>query len=120
GLKALERQLREVREAYEAAQSVDDVNERRRLSAVPLRDMRYLTERVRTGQVTANPLTKETVAFGSTVTFRRADGRVQTYRIVGEDEADPKLGSISFVSPVARSLMGKGAGDVARAGGQEI
>jgi transcription elongation GreA/GreB family factor len=34
------------------------------------------------------------------VTFRRGDGRVQKYRIVGEDEADPKAGSISFVSPV--------------------
>ena len=120
GLKALERQLREVREVYEAAQSVDDVNERRRLSAVPLRDMRYLTERVRTAQVTANPLTNETVAFGSTVTFHRADGRVQTYRIVGEDEADPKLGSISFVAPVARSLMGKAVGDVVGSGSQEL
>jgi transcription elongation GreA/GreB family factor len=45
---------------------------------------------------------------------------VQKYRIVGEDEADPKAGSISFVSPVARSLMGKAVGDVAGAGDQEI
>jgi transcription elongation GreA/GreB family factor len=37
---------------------------------------------------------KPTVAFGSTVTFRRDDGRVQKYYIVGEDEADPKAGSI--------------------------
>jgi transcription elongation GreA/GreB family factor len=46
------------------------------------------------------------------VIFSRDDGRVQKYRIVGEDEADPKAGSISFVSPVARSLMGKAVGDV--------
>ena len=52
--------------------------------------------------------------------IRRADGRVQTYRIVGEDEADPKAGSISFVSPVARSLMGKAVGDVAGSGEQEL
>ena len=58
--------------------------------------------------------------FGSTVTFRRDDGRVQKYRIVGEDEADPKGGSISFVSPVARSLMGKAVGDVVGASGQEL
>jgi transcription elongation GreA/GreB family factor len=45
---------------------------------------------------------------------------VQTYRIVGEDEADPKAGSISFVSPVARSLMGKAVGDVVGAFDQEI
>jgi transcription elongation GreA/GreB family factor len=39
---------------------------------------------------------------------------------VGEDEADPKAGSISFVSPVARALMGKGVGDVVDAGGHEL
>ncbi|MNL62421.1 Transcription elongation factor GreA [compost metagenome] len=54
------------------------------------------------------------------MTFSRDDGRVQTYRIVGEDEADPKAGSISYVSPVARMLMGKGVGDVATVGGQEL
>jgi transcription elongation GreA/GreB family factor len=54
------------------------------------------------------------------VTFRRDDGRVQKYRIVGEDEADPKTGSISFVSPVARLLMGKAVGDVAGTSGQEL
>jgi transcription elongation GreA/GreB family factor len=45
---------------------------------------------------------------------------VQKYRIVGEDEADPKAGSISFVSPVARLLMGKAVGDVAGTSGQEL
>jgi transcription elongation GreA/GreB family factor len=45
---------------------------------------------------------------------------VQTYRIVGEDEADPKAGSISFVAPVAKSLIGKGVGDVVGEGNQEI
>jgi transcription elongation GreA/GreB family factor len=45
---------------------------------------------------------------------------VQKYRIVGEDEADPKAGSISFVSPVAKSLMGKAVGDVAGSGNQEL
>jgi transcription elongation GreA/GreB family factor len=54
------------------------------------------------------------------VTFRRDDGRVQTYRIVGEDEADPKAGSISYVSPVARLLMGKAVGDVVETGGLEL
>ena len=120
GLQALQTQLQQAREAYEAAQAIDDVNEKRRQSAVPLRDARYLTERLRTAQVVPTPVSTETVAFGSTVTFSRADGRVQTYRIVGEDEADPKAGSISFVAPVARSLMGKAVGDVVGAGSQEI
>src|ERR1700761_4508212 len=120
GLKALELQLAQAREAYEAANAIEDVNERRRQGAVPLRDARYFAARVRTAQVIPAPAASDVVSFGSTVTFRRDDGRVQKYRIVGEDEADPKVGSISFVSPVARSLIGKAVGDVAMAGDQEI
>ena len=120
GLKALQSQLDEAREAYEAAQQIEDVNERRRQAAAPLRDARYFAARVRTAQVIAIPASNDTVAFGSTVTFRRDDGRVQTYHIVGEDEADPKAGSISFVSPVARALMGKAVGDVVDTSGQEL
>ena len=120
GLKALELQLAQAREAYETAQKIEDVNERRRHAAGPLRDARYFAARVRTAQVIATPTSTDSVAFGSTVTFSRDDGRVQKYRIVGEDEADPKAGSISFVSPVARSLMGKRVGDVVGASGQEL
>jgi transcription elongation GreA/GreB family factor len=112
GRQSLETQLRAAQDAHETAQRIDDVNERRRQSAVPLRDMRYLAERLRTAQVVPDPHATDVVAFGNTVTFRRADGRVQKYRIVGEDEADPEAGSISFVSPVARALMGKAVGDI--------
>jgi len=120
GLKALEFQLEQAREAYETAQKIEDVNERRRQAAIPLRDIRYFVTRVRTAQIIPDPISTETVAFGSTVTFRREDGRIQKYRIVGEDEADPKSGSISFVSPVARLLMSKYVGDEAGASGQKI
>ena len=120
GLKALERQLQDAKDAFEAAQKTEDVNERRRLSAVPLRDARYFAERVRTAQVIAPPENTDVVAFGHTVTFSRDDGREQTYRIVGEDEADPKAGSISFASPVGRLLIGKAVGDVVGAGDQEL
>lgn len=120
GLKALELQLDQAREAYNTAQQIEDVNERRRQAAIPLRDARYFAERVRTAQVMPDPASADTVAFGSTVTFRRDDGRVQTYHIVGEDEADPKAGSISFVSPVARLLMGKAVGDVVELSGHEL
>ena len=120
GLKALELQLRQAREAYQTAQTIEDVNERRRQAANPLRDVRYFAARVRTAQVITDPTSTDTVAFGSTVTFKRDDGRVQKYRIVGEDEADPKSGSISFLSPVARLLMGKAVGDVVGTSDQEL
>lgn len=120
GLQALEEQLAQARAAYEAAQAIADVDERRRQEAGPLRDARYFAARVRTAQVMAAPASADVVAFGSTVTFRRGDGRVQTYRIVGEDEADPKAGSMSHVAPVARLLMRKAVGDVVGAGKQEL
>jgi transcription elongation GreA/GreB family factor len=120
GRGALEAQLGAAREAYETAQRIEEVNERRRQSAAPLRDMRYFAERLRTAKVVPAPSSTDTVAFGSTVTFSRADGRVQKYRIVGEDEADPNAGSISFVSPVAKSLMGKAVGEVVGSGNQEL
>ena len=114
GLRALERQLQQAQEAYEAAQKIEDVNERRRQGAVPLRDARYFAARVRTARVVPAPTSIAAVCFGSTVTFSRAAGRVQKYRIVGEDEA------ISYVSPVARALMGKALGDIVETSGQEI
>ncbi|MBP2550926.1 transcription elongation GreA/GreB family factor [Neorhizobium galegae] len=120
GLQALEQKLQEARTAHDAASLINDVNERRRQMAGPARDLRYFAERVHTAQVMPDPTSSETVAFGSTVSFRRDDGRAQTYRIVGEDEADPTTGSISYVSPVAKLLLGKRLGDVALLGEQEL
>jgi len=120
GLALLETQLAEARHAFAEANTIEEVNERRRQTAGPLRDARYLTERLRTADVIPAPASNDVVAFGSTVRFSRDDGRVQTYRIVGEDEADPKTGSVSYVSPVAVALTGKSVGDVAMLGDQEL
>ena len=52
--------------------------------------------------------------FGATVTLEdMGSGRRVTYQIVGDDEADIKVGKISVNSPVARALIGKYAGDIA-------
>ncbi|MEG9527927.1 MAG: GreA/GreB family elongation factor, partial [Hyphomicrobiales bacterium] len=44
----------------------------------------------------------------------------QTFRIVGEDEADPHKGSISYVAPLARAITGKAVGDVVEVNGHEV
>jgi transcription elongation GreA/GreB family factor len=62
----------------------------------------------------------DSIAFGCTVTFERADGSAQTYAIVGDDEADPSNGSVSYVSPLARAMMGKAVGDVVMLAGQDV
>jgi len=51
---------------------------------------------------------------------RRDDGRRQTFRIVGEDEADPRGGSIAYVSPLAHRLIGKRVGEAVGMAGREI
>jgi transcription elongation factor GreA len=54
------------------------------------------------------------VVFGATVDLEDdANGNRVTYQIVGDDEADLKLGLISISSPIARALIGKSEGDVA-------
>lgn len=120
GLKALQTKLETAREALGATSAIEDVNERRRQAAIPARDLRYYTARVASARVISPPATTQIVAFGSTVTFSRDDGRRQSYRIVGEDEADPAAGSISYTSPVARFLLGKAVGDGGAVNGQEL
>ena len=54
------------------------------------------------------------VVFGSTVDLEDEDsGAAVTYQIVGDDEADLKLGLISISSPIARALIGKSSGEIA-------
>jgi transcription elongation GreA/GreB family factor len=74
------------------------------------RDLRYW--RVASERAVVAPKPQgDAVAFGSTVTFSR-DGRTQTLRIVGEDEADPRRGLVSWRAPLAQAMIGGEAGDI--------
>ena len=115
GLEMIEAELARLHREHAAAQDADD---RPRLAKIN-RDLRYWTSRRATAQVVEPPKDASEVRFGSTVTIEREDGRRQTYRIVGEDEADPSLGTLSYVSPVAQELLGKQTGDVVEAGTAE-
>ena len=115
GLAAIERQLAELGERHAAALQAED---RAALAAIA-RDLRYWSARRATAQVVKAPDAPAEVAFGTTVTIVRDDERRQTWRIVGEDEAEPAQGTLSYVSPVARALTGKRVGDVARAGNSD-
>jgi transcription elongation GreA/GreB family factor len=83
------------------------------------RELRYWTQRRASAQVMAPPADDSEVRFGSSVSIQREDGRRQTWRIVGEDEADPARGTLSHASPLARMLMGREVGDVVQAGAGE-
>jgi len=120
GLAQLEDELAKARAAYNAAQASGDVGADRTAMARATRDLRYYASRRASAQLVEPDLALPTVQFGRTVTFEREDGRRQTYAIVGEDEAEPSKGSVSYISPLARALLGKGVGDVADVNGAEV
>lgn len=77
------------------------------------REIRYLEARLeRAIPVDPRSQPADEVAFGAEVRVRDEDGSLKTFRIVGEDEADAASGKVSWISPLARALMGARAGDV--------
>ena len=120
GLAAIDAELASARAAYAAAQAEGGISADRTAMARATRDLRYWSARRGNAQLTEPAIQAGRVQFGRTVTIERHDGRRQTFRIVGEDEADPARGSISYVSPMARALLGKTEGDVATINGAEV
>jgi len=76
--------------------------------------VRLLESRLATAQVIdVSKLSGDKVLFGATVTFEDVEsGESKTVMIVGEDEADADAGLISYVSPLARALIGKSVDDL--------
>jgi transcription elongation factor GreB len=76
------------------------------------RDVEDLQERLEAAIVVdPSEQPKDIVRFGASVTVEQPDRKQQTYRIVGEDEADPLQGTISWLSPLAQALFEHRAGD---------
>jgi transcription elongation GreA/GreB family factor len=73
------------------------------------RELRYWRTRLATARL-APPPPEDEVGFGSRVSFRH-NGALRSIDIVGDDEADPSAGRISFSAPLARALIGACAGD---------
>lgn len=84
--------------------------------AAAARDLRYWRARRGSARVVAPIAAPTEVAFGTRVIVRRGDA-VNAYHVVGEDEADPSAGLLSWTSPLAQSLMGAQPGDVVEVGG---
>jgi len=120
GLADLDAALAAARAAYASAQSAGTVGADRTPMARATRDLRYYAARRASAQLVPSVGRSDAVWFGDTVTFEREDGRRQTYRIVGEDEADPAAGAIYYASPLARALLGKSVGDSIHLGDGEI
>jgi transcription elongation GreA/GreB family factor len=107
GLALLEARVRELETERSAARAAADKDALARIA----RDLRYFQAR----RDSARPITPAPqpvqVRFGVRARLQLADGTERAFQLVGEDEADPAAGLISYVSPLAKLLMGKGVGD---------
>jgi transcription elongation GreA/GreB family factor len=112
GLAAIDAEIDQHSRRHSEAIAADD----RDAAARAARELRYWTVRRASAQLMPSPTDNDEVRFGSSVTIEREDGRRSTWRIVGEDEADPAKGAVSHVAPLARALMGRRVGDVVQAG----
>ncbi|GAB1581355.1 transcription elongation factor GreA [Phyllobacterium phragmitis] len=108
GLKQIESEIATLQEQLHKANDEED----RETIARVARDLRYWTARRETAEVSVPDADSDVVRFGMTVTIENEDGKAQTWKIVGEDEADAAHGKISHVSPMAVALFGKGVGDI--------
>jgi transcription elongation GreA/GreB family factor len=120
GLAAIEAALAEARAAYAAAKAAGGISVDRTPMARATRDLRYWSARRGSAQLTEPDPVADKVQFGRTVEVERQDGRRQSFRIVGEDEADPAQGRISYVSPLAAALLGAEVGDLVTVAGGEV
>lgn len=107
GLALLEARVRELEAERSAARTAADTAALARIA----RDLRYFQARRESARAVTTAPHPGQVRFGAKVRLRLPDGSERTFQLVGEDEADPAAGLISYVSPLAQLLMGKAAGD---------
>lgn len=89
------------------SENADYIYGKRRLREIDSR-LRFLTHRLESA-VVVNPsqITTESIVFGSIVDLEDEEGETVQFQIVGEDETQPEIGKISWVSPIAKALLGK-------------
>ena len=107
GLQLIEAALSQLENDLATARAAAD----RAAMARAERDLRYWRQRRASAEVVTHAAQTGIVRFGSTVTLETGSGALHRFRIVGEDESDPRRGLISYVSPLAETLLGCWAGD---------
>jgi len=107
GLKLLNTKIDALKvEREQLKQKKDDPIAKQKIVIIE-RDIRYYAARIESAILTTpkdedHPI----VLFGARVTFEDEEGKLSTYEIVGEDEADFHQGKVSYLSPLAEALIG--------------
>lgn len=112
-LKEIENTLLDERELL--AVKKEDPTAVQRLAMVD-RDLRYVQARLEKAILVEIPQdqTPSAAVFGTTVIVEDDEGEQHHFQIVGEDEADIALGTVSFASPLAKALIGHKVGESVR------
>jgi transcription elongation factor GreA len=109
---AIIRAIAEARTHGDLSENAEYHAARDRQSFIEGRLMELEDKVARAEVIDTSKLSGSVVKFGATVTLADEEtDEEQTFRIVGEDEADVKDGRLSVTSPLARALIGKGKGD---------
>ena len=97
------------------ATNKEDPTTEQRLAMVD-RDLRYVQARLEQAILVETPQNQRpsTVVFGTTVIVEDDEGKRHHFQIVGEDEANIALGTVSYASPLAAALIGQGIGNNVR------
>ena len=114
GLALIEARVRELEAERSIARAAKDPSALARTA----RDLRYFHARRESARLVTPPARSQQVRFGVRALLRLEGGEERAFQLVGEDEADPKAGLISYMSPLAKSLMGKEVGERLPFGGQ--
>ena len=107
GLQQIESRIHELEAAREAPKRSEDKDALSRVD----RDLRYWQQRKASAKLVEPESEPQKVRFGVRVTVRYEDGVERSFTLVGEDEADPAQGLISWISPIAQQLIGTSVGD---------
>jgi transcription elongation GreA/GreB family factor len=114
GLQQIEDHIHELEAAREEPKRTEDRDALGRVD----RELRYWQQRKSSAKLIEPEATPAKARFGVRITLRYEDGTERSYTLVGEDEADPAHGSISWISPIAQSLIGRELGDEVNLQGQ--
>lgn len=114
GLHQIEDHIRELEAAREERKRSEDKDALGRVD----RELRYWQQRKSTAKLVEPEATPTKARFGVRVTLQLEDGVERSYTLVGEDEADPARGTISYISPIAQALIGRELGDAVNLQGQ--
>jgi len=107
GLKLLNTKIDALKvEREQLKQKKDDPIAKQKIVIIE-RDMRYYAARIDSAILTAPKEEDHSIVlFGAKVTVEDEEGKLSTYEIVGEDEADIHQDKVSYLSPLAKSLIG--------------